>query len=1179
MMNNLFLKIYDFFQRHKVLRVLLPVVAVLLLAASALTLNYKEDITDFLPLDDNYRKSMDVYQNLNAADKVFVVVQMRDTAAVNPDRVVEAVDAVTIEINKRAESGKWVKDVTSQVDYEKMMEVVDFVYSNIPYFLTDADYARMDSVLDATSTAEALERDKQLLMFPASDMLSQNVERDPMNLFTHKVAQLQAFRADINYSLYDNYIFSSDYKKAIVTVTSPFGANETSNNARLVEVLDEAAKVVEAKYPDVRIFSIGAPVIAVANASQIKTDSILAISIAIILILALLIYAFRNVKSIFYIALAIGFGWIFAIGLMGAVHDRISIIVLGIGSVIIGIAVNYPLHFVAHLKHYPDVRATLKELIAPLVIGNITTVGAFLALVPLNSVALRDLGLFASFMLVGTILFVIVVLPQMVKSSREAAVEPKMAFARLSKARVERRRGLLPLIVVITVALGWFSLDTRFDADMHHINYMTPEQRQDFADLQKMIGKSDGTAAIYVAAGESTWDGALAKAEAAQPVLDSLVAHNVVLSRRTVADFLPSKAEQQRRLVLWQRFCSKYADRFGSDFDVCAHNAGFSSEAFDGFKAVVSGEYPVREYDYFRPLTETVFGGFLSHSDTACAVVDVLTVDASRTEEVHRCIAERLPHSYSFDVAQLNSTIARSLSDEFNYIAWACGLIVFVFLWISFGRLELALVAFAPMAVGWIWILGMMNILGIEFNIVNVILATFIFGQGDDYSIFITEGLMYERAYGKKVLDSYKSSIIISALIMFVGIGTLIVAKHPALRSLAEVTIVGMITVVVMAYLLPPLLFRFLVTKKGVARRLPVTIADLWRTVFATTIYLLQLFVGLVLGVVLFKLMKKSEGRRLFYHKCMYHFFRFDARHIPGVEFDFRNPYGESFERPAIIICNHQSILDPMYFMMLTPKVLVGTGEHVWKNRVIHRVLRFSDFFTVGDGVGSVLDQCRDRIREGYSIAVYPEGARSHDGRILRFHNGSFYLAEQLGLDILPIFIHGLTDVMPKSSGVCFRGKITVEVGKRLAPNDISMGDTYQQRTKAMRHFYEQKIAQMSREIETARYFHHLVAASFAYKGFSIERAVAQELKRTDCYAKWVDNCPGSGRIVVKNNGYGVAGLLFALVNSDREVIALDDDADMLSLAAANAANPRNLTIAASYTPRPDDTIFDTREL
>ena len=66
---------------------------------------------------------------------------------------------------------------------------------------------------------------------------------------------------------------------------------------------------------------------------------------------------------------------------------------------------------------------------------------------------------------------------------------------------------------------------------------------------------------------------------------------------------------------------------------------------------------------------------------------------------------------------------------------------------------------------------------------------------------------------------------------------------------------------------------------------------------------------------------------------------------------------------------------------------------------------------------------------------------------------------------------------------------------------------------------------------------------------------------------------------MVKNNGYGVAGLLFALVNSDREVIAVDDDADMLSLAAANAANPRNLTIAASYTPRPDDTIFDTREL
>ena len=49
-------------------------------------------------------------------------------------------------------------------------------------------------------------------------------------------------------------------------------------------------------------------------------------------------------------------------------------------------------------------------------------------------------------------------------------------------------------------------------------------------------------------------------------------------------------------------------------------------------------------------------------------------------------------------------------------------------------------------------------------------------------SIFITEGLMYEYATGKKILRSFKNAVVLSALIMFIGIGALIVAKHPALR-------------------------------------------------------------------------------------------------------------------------------------------------------------------------------------------------------------------------------------------------------------------------------------------------------------------------------------------------------------------------------------------------------------
>ena len=86
-------------------------------------------------------------------------------------------------------------------------------------------------------------------------------------------------------------------------------------------------------------------------------------------------------------------------GGLALLNDNVSIIVIGISSVILGIAVNYPLHFIAHLSHTPKKKKALREIIMPLLVGNVTTVGAFFSFGPLQSLALRDLGLFSSFLL------------------------------------------------------------------------------------------------------------------------------------------------------------------------------------------------------------------------------------------------------------------------------------------------------------------------------------------------------------------------------------------------------------------------------------------------------------------------------------------------------------------------------------------------------------------------------------------------------------------------------------------------------------------------------------------------------------------------------------------------------------------------------------------------------------
>ena len=481
-------------------------------------------------------------------------------------------------------------------------------------------------------------------------------------------------------------------------------------------------------------------------------------------------------------------------------------------TIIIGIAVNYPLHLTSHAGHQPDIRQALREITTPLLVGNITTVGAFLALVPLKSIALRDLGLFASFLLVGTILFVLVYLPHLLRTTDngQETIDNSDFLSRLASVQVDRKRWLVVLVAVLTLIFGYFSLSVKFDSDVSNINYMTAEQKEDMAYFQKFFdgNGSEENVALYLLSSATDFDGALACSESKQAVIDSLTEAGLIANHQGVNRFLPSLKEQEIRINRWNEWLGSHPDLL-SILNEKAAKHDFSAEAFSDFADIIQSRQTTKPFDDFLPLTSKAFAGNVSRAGKKgnATIVETLSVKKKDIEQVRKVLPE------AFDIASLHSSVADALSGDFNYVGWACSLIVFVFLWLSFRRIELAIISFIPMAISWIWILGIMSLLGIKFNIVNIILATFIFGQGDDYTIFMTEGCISEYIHKKPILAPYKRSIILSALIMFIGIGTLIFAKHPALHSLAEVTIIGMFSVVLMAYLIPPLLFRWMMKR------------------------------------------------------------------------------------------------------------------------------------------------------------------------------------------------------------------------------------------------------------------------------------------------------------------------------------------------------------------------------
>ena len=283
------------------------------------------------------------YQEESGTNRIFAIFQYADSTKSDPDSIIQAIDDY-VELLKTKDTKKEVRNLVSQIDAEKMTEMLSFIYQHIPYFLTDEDYCRFDSLLeDPGFIPSQVSNDKQMLMFPATGLLSENFQRDPLNFFTPVAAKLQN-GSSLNYENYEGYIFTPDMKKAIIMLDSPYGSSETDGNAQLYSLLSSCAHQTAEKYPFIDIHFTGGPIIAVGNAKQIKTDSLTALAIAIVIIVLLLFYAFRDIWNILLIVISVAWGWLFAMGALTLIHSSVSMIVIGISSVIVGIAVNYPLH-------------------------------------------------------------------------------------------------------------------------------------------------------------------------------------------------------------------------------------------------------------------------------------------------------------------------------------------------------------------------------------------------------------------------------------------------------------------------------------------------------------------------------------------------------------------------------------------------------------------------------------------------------------------------------------------------------------------------------------------------------------------------------------------------------------------------------------------------------------------
>lgn len=1187
-MTRFFLRLYDFFAPRRGWLFALTAACVALLALLAARVRFDENITDIFPRTADGQNLSMIFNNLKTKDRIFVLFSAHDEGATQDD-LIAACDDFARQL-AASDARADIRSITASIGEEEIARTTDFIYDHLPVFLDEGDYARIDSLLAADGGGgrnapdgagagsghgvygadggagpdgidAAMQRNYRRLLSPAGLGLGAFIARDPLSLAGKTLGALQHFNPSLSYRLVDDHIFSADGTTCLMIVEPVHASSDTAGNERLVDRLDSMLSAFPRDGIDAACF--GTPGIAVHNARRIKNDTCVTLTAALLLIVAVITCSFRNRWAVVLITLPVAFGGLFALGCIALTTGHISLIAVGAGAAVFGVAVSYSIHVVCHANHAASPREIVAELAYPMTVGSITTIGAFAGLMFTSSSLLSDFGLFAALALIGTTLFSLVCLPHLLRGSGDARPNRLLAvIERFNAYPFDRNRWLVALLAVLFLVGLLTCRRVGFDSDMSHLSYIPPRIAQAEQRLEELFGADKHRVTVIAAA--AGVEQAVQRYTALCTALDGELAAGRIREVTSAGRFVVAPSAQREKIDRWERFWSTHdrRERLLRRIDAAGRRAGFAPGAFAGFGELLRRDYaPI---DYADPDAIPLLGAWISSTDQATLVLAQIRLDDALKERVYETL-RALEVVVPVDRGYFANRMARTVSDDFNYVLYMSGLLVFFALWLSYRRLELTLMTFAPMCIAFTVILGLMAVLGIDFNIVNIILSTFIFGIGDDFSIFIMDGLQREYGDGRPMLTNHKTAIFFSVLTTILGIGALSFADHPVLRSTSVISIIGMLAVILSAYTILPLLFRAFVTGPAARGGQPYTLSSLGRTA-----YCFLLFVGMCIAAqivigVLVLLPADGRRKRRWVRRAIHLGCRALLRMVALTEHRIlRNDAGERFDRPAVVIANHHSFIDILLLLSLDERLVMLTNSWVWRSPVFGRIVRYAGFCCVDEGYDEVARCIARNVGEGNSVVIFPEGTRSQDGRTVgRFHKGAFSLAEELGLDIVPVLLYGTGMLCSKRQPFHIRkGDYGARILPRITAADPAFGTGYRERTKAVSRHFRAAYEAWCAELDTTAnpWFRETVAGSYRYKADLAEQRARRRMRRSRDFRTLTAGIPRDASVAVFGAGQGELPFLLALLSPRRRITAFEADADAVGLALHSRLRTPNVT-------------------
>jgi 1-acyl-sn-glycerol-3-phosphate acyltransferase len=162
---------------------------------------------------------------------------------------------------------------------------------------------------------------------------------------------------------------------------------------------------------------------------------------------------------------------------------------------------------------------------------------------------------------------------------------------------------------------------------------------------------------------------------------------------------------------------------------------------------------------------------------------------------------------------------------------------------------------------------------------------------------------------------------------------------------------------------------------------------------------------------------------------------------ILGKKFSIHGKENINKEKRYILLANHGSLFDIVAIMSFYSGISWFGHERLLKIPLFGQILRMTDYIPFREpnyrNTRKMIDQLVHN--SGYqTVAIFPEGTRTLDGKINQFYRGFIYLFRSRDIDILPVTLNGFYDLKPKNRFyINFNSKLDITIHKPIKKDEL----------------------------------------------------------------------------------------------------------------------------------------------